>query len=563
MATQRRALTVYRIRESIGGQRVENLEDVIADPASLTQHDLTGAHEFEARLFVARPNIRRPRWVDFLEPGFGDLTEIADGVTNSAVLVAKVRCDEDCFFALTFGFGRYLLRSNSFVPNYGLRVALNAFYPMDGADGPPDPDRVRRVDAKTVAANTLHTRRQADRRTAFEDFGIDVQRDLLRAITGRPVDTKTWGTRLTGAGALRLNVVLEIDGLGDLLRQIEQTSQRDDYQERFAWIDNVRTVTDRDIIAALEDELLNKLKARDIGRLQMAPPELVDWDEIDFFRVSVKRAEEHDDVDLENYLDVLEDGGKLDTLAVKQLRTAHRLEAVEVDGEVRSWPTFRCIGGELELTGETYLISGGDFFEVAPGYLEELDDYIKQIPECDKVLPDSTVKTKEGDYNELAANTSADFLLLDKKTVRVSGKTSAIEVCDILTQDGFLIHVKRKLGSSSLSHLFAQGYVSGDLFHMSQEYREAVLAKIRQAEEERAAATGDPSFVGRFSSFDPAGISPGGFEVVYAIVANWKGRAFVEALPFFSKVNLRRHARDLGRLGYRVSHKKVQADPVD
>jgi len=420
------------------------------------------------------------------------------------------------------------------------------------------------VDAKTVAANTLHTRRQADRRTAFEDFGLDVQRDLLRAITGRPVDTGTWGTRLTGAGALRLNKVLEIDGLGDLLRQIERTSQRDDYQERFAWIDNVRTVTDRDTIAALEDELLNKLKARDIGRLQMAPPELVDWDEIDFFRVSVKRAEEHDDVDLENYLDVLEDGGKLDTLTVKQLRTAHRLEAVQVgDGEARSWPAFRCIGGELDLNGDTYLISGGDFFEVAPGYIEELDDYIKQIRECDKVLPGSTVTTKEGDYNELAANSSADYLLLDKKTVRVSGKTSAIEVCDILTQDGFLIHVKRKLGSSSLSHLFAQGYVSGDLFHMSQEYREAVLAKIREAEEERFAATGDPSFVGRFSSFDPAGISPGGFEVVYAVVANWKGRTFVEALPFFSKVNLRRHARDLGRMGYKVSHKRVQADPVD
>jgi uncharacterized protein (TIGR04141 family) len=69
--------------------------------------------------------------------------------------------------------------------------------------------------------------------------------------------------------------------------------------------------------------------------------------------------------------------------------------------------------------------------------------------------------------------------------------------------------------------------------------------------------------VGRFSAFDPAGISPGGFEVVYAVVANWKGRTFVEALPFFSKVNLRRHARDLGRMGYRVSRKKVQADPVD
>lgn len=563
MAIKRIALTIYRIRETIGGKPVEKLEDPVADPDDLTAHNLTGDHDFQARLFVAKSSEKQPPWVDFLEPGFGELTEVADGVTNSAVLLAKVKHDKDCLFALTFGFGRNLLKRNSFEPNYGLRVALNALYPTAGLTGEPTPARVRRVDAKTVAANTLRTRRQMDRRTTFEDFGVDVQRDLLNAVTGQPVDIQEWGTRLTGASALRLNLALDIAELGDLLKQIERTSREDDYQEQFAWIDKVKTVADVDIIAALQTKLLDMLQNQDIKSLQLAPPQLVEWDDIDFFRFSVKRAKPHDDLELEDYLNLLASEDKLDKLTIRQLRNVHRVEAMDVEGDkVYSWPLFRCISGELELAGTTYLINEGAFFEVSDDYLKELDDYVRQLRECNKVLPPSTVKEHEGPYNKRAADSSSDFLLLDKKTVTVSAKTTPIEICDILTEDGCFIHVKRKLDSSSLSHLFAQGYVSGDLFHMSPEYRVAMLSKIKKAEEEREEdkKPEEPSFIDRFSSFDTTSISPSDYEVAYAIVANWKGKPFVDALPFFSKVNLRHFTENLRRTGYKVSYKCIQAD---
>lgn len=563
MATKRIALTIYRIRETIGGKPVAKFEDAIANPDALTAHDLIGDHDFEARLFVAKSSEKQPPWVDFLEPGFGELTEVADGVTNSAVLIAKVKYYKDRFFALTFGFGRNLLKPNSFEPNYGLRVALNALYPITGLTGEPTPARVRRVDAKTVAANTLRTRRQMDRRTTFEDFGIDVQRDLLSAVTGRPVYIEQWGTRLTGASTLHLNLALDIAELGDLLRQVERTSRRNDYQQQFAWIDNVKAVTDVDIIAALQTKLLDMLKTGDIENLQLAPPQLVEWDDIDFFRFSVKRAKRHNDLELEDYLNLLASENKLDKLTIRQLRNVHKVEAVDVEGnKIHGWTLFRCISGELELAGTTYLINEGDFFEVSPDYLDELDDYLRQLPECSKVLPSSTITEHEGKYNKRAANTSSAYLLLDKKTVKLNTMTSPIEICDILTEDGYFIHVKRKLASSSLSHLFAQGYVSGDLFHMSQKYRVVMLAKVKEAEEEREQVKKpeEPSFIGRFSSFTTASISPSDYEVVYVIVANWKNKDFVDALPFFSKVNLRRHTEDLRRMGYKIGYKRIQAD---
>lgn len=252
----------------------------------------------------------------------------------------------------------------------------------------------------------------------------------------------------------------------------------------------------------------------------------------------------------------------------EELTLAHlkrdRVLAVEGGGDViREWPVFRCLTGELEVDGRTYLLEDGDVFEVEPDYLKDLDRYLDELEESDIGLPDSPMRNgeeeTEGDYNRRASETSDTHLLLDKETVKVDTHTSPIEICDVLTTDRRFVHVKRKLQSASLSHLFSQGYVSADLFLMSPDYRTATRDKIAEAERERAGRAGDPSFRGRFQAvldFDTPNTSL--LEVVYAIVAKWGGRSLVGALPFFSKVNLRRHADDLRRMGYRVSYKRIE-----
>jgi hypothetical protein len=69
----------------------------------------------------------------------------------------------------------------------------------------------------------------------------------------------------------------------------------------------------------------------------------------------------------------------------------------------------------------------------------------------------------------------------------------------------------------------------------------------------------DRDLKGRFSkSFpDKVGITASEFTVTYGIISRWRGKSFVDALPFFSKVNLRRCAHDLRRMGYNVSYKRI------
>jgi uncharacterized protein (TIGR04141 family) len=150
----------------------------------------------------------------------------------------------------------------------------------------------------------------------------------------------------------------------------------------------------------------------------------------------------------------------------------------------------------------------------------------------------------EGTYNEQAA-APADRFLLDKQTVAVPGRTSPIEVCDVLTLDRQIVHVKRKFPSSALSHLFGQGYVSSELLVDSEPYRQQIRTRIGDA---------NAAFQNLFPA---AGVVPADWEVVYAIVGPWDGGTAASKLPFFSKINLRNHGRRLRRMGFRVTVARV------
>lgn len=218
----------------------------------------------------------------------------------------------------------------------------------------------------------------------------------------------------------------------------------------------------------------------------------------------------------------------------------------------REWPIYKCLTGEIKLGGRTYILSDGDFFEVAKSYMAKLNGYIRSLHEL-KSLVLSRKGWSEDRYNKTAvAETNGNTLLLDKQTVKLDSRTTPIEICDIVTLDKKLIHVKRKLNSSSLSHLFAQGLVSADLLLMNDEFRSKANERIKAVEKKRHEGNG-------FSSlFPPDGVlKPREFTVVYGIIADWNGRPLDKALPFFSKVNLRRYVQDLTRMGYQVAYQRI------
>lgn len=515
------SLTIFRLNDTIDGSAVTRFDDFIDATKKWTSHPLQGSHPFEGQLFIAPlSEPKQPAWVKALEPGFGELA-VPKGVNTSAVLIIRIkRGKRESYFAFTFGFGRFLLRNESYNRNYGLRVALNVIYPKRSEGEETNPNRLRSVDSRTVGANTFRTRRQVDRQTDFESFEIDIDRDLLGALTGTPSDIQLWGRRIDGSDALHLNRPVVFNKLGDVCLTVDKKSQK--IPPQFSWVDKIFAVRKSDVVEKLQHHVLEMIRSENTGNLDLAPPDLLDWEQIDTFQFSFASGQQFVEPGIADYIAALRRTNKLDSLAIPQLTSGHRLTAFDPDGETLGhWTVFRSLSGEIDYHGKTYVLSEGEFFEVAKDYLAKLNAIVDGIKKFNGPLPPygpkpaGNGKYGEGEYNIEAAQ-KANYLLLDKQLVNLKSRTTPIEICDILTANRELIHVKRKLLSSPLSHLFSQGLVSADLLLTSDEFRKAAREKILESENEHGRGH-------RFSKLFPPhqGITASDFSVVYAIIADW------------------------------------------
>jgi uncharacterized protein (TIGR04141 family) len=528
-------------------------EEFIKDTSGLEITPIDDSVGYNAKLFIKQGEEKAPSWQSFLKPGFPGLS-LPESRTISAVLIlSQTQSGTRHWFGCTFGAGRFLLNPARIQRNFGLKATLNAIYAKGVPTG--ERNRIRSVTSKTVSHNTLHTKRQTDSNALFEFFGVDANTDFLKNVSGRPFDDSL-GSMMTGADSVTVRIDTSLDKLDEVCLSLLELFAKITYKARFGWIDKIKTVTDIQLRDKLLEFVAERIREDDLENLTLAIPKILDWEDVHHLEASWLPGQEFEEVKLDQLVTYLEAEDSLQDLTGDHLKRKYRLFALDDNGEsLGGGPLFKCLAGEIKHNGNSYILSEGEFFEVEQDFMKALDKDIDGIAESTANLPSSPGDPPEGEYNEAAANHSDTHLLLDKKTVTISSRTSPIEICDVLTADKQMIHVKRKLRSSSLSHLFSQGFVSGDLLMTSENYRRACVEKIDAAAEERK--PGDDTYRDQFDFIKTIGVIPSDIEVVYAIVAKWKGRDLTEALPFFSKVNLRRFSRDLRRIGYRVTYSRV------
>lgn len=124
-------------------------------------------------------------------------------------------------------------------------------------------------------------------------------------------------------------------------------------------------------------------------------------------------------------------------------------------------------------------------------------------------------------------------IVLDQKLVMYGGERSRFEVCDILTNDRAFIHAKHMKGSSTLSHLWAQGTVSAEAFISEDEARLRIRTLLPDSQVDIVPVERP---------------NPREYSVVYLLINAEVGCPW-KSLPFFSKVALMQAARQFGLLG--------------
>lgn len=545
------SLTCYRLKTLIDGRQPSSVEDFLdPDNGDLQTFGPVQGRNFSASLFMGPSLPREPGWMGFLRTGFDELPTRRTSFLAAVLIVRLGRRSSGSLFAFPFGGGgRFLLRQGAWDRGYGLRTALNLIYPR--ATDLDEATRLVSVDTKRRGGDTVRSRRQTSRATAFEAFDVDRLRDVMSAASGRPADTNAWGPRISGSDPLHFSIdELEFDDFGNLCMGVEAAYQRTDYRDRFGWLDHVQPVTDQELVRELEDRVLEILRSEETNDLELGPPEIVDWDRVKSFRYhfEVAKGITHPELRLSDYLRGVTRRTSLHEIDVPALRRKH-IDAVDGDGTtVHRWTVWHCLDGEITIDDSTYVLDDGDFFLVAEDFMRSLNEYIAEIQEAEINLPSADARTREREFNEQAAAHNSNLLLLDRKTITTDASTTPVEICDLLSRDHQLIHVKRHLGARDLSHLFSQGFVSAELLQTDRAFR----AKVKECIEKLGANK-------TFGFFDQAGLTTSEYEIVYAILANWGARSLSDALPFFSKVNLRRTTEDLRSRGFSVRHVRVQA----
>ncbi|AEH45433.1 hypothetical protein Thein_1573 [Thermodesulfatator indicus DSM 15286] len=518
-------LTVLLLKDNIS-----SFQDALRNPDALKRIPLRSELPFEGEFWYSTSLSRPPKWIEFIQPSLDlDLNEIS--VSNaSGVLFIKT---EKRIFAFTFGYGRNLLKPDCYELNFGLKVVLNRIHP----------NRLRSLDLRTYEDMMLATRKQTSRGADLGVFGLDVSRDLLRAVTGEPED-EAFAKRLTGADALTFTAQITIDQLGEKCKQILEAYYDNRYKQYFGWVDYLNEVRDPSLIKFLNSKLEEAIKNKNIEKLHLAPPEVVDWQSIDKFRITGTRQQEYDDLDIEEYLNVL--GDKTNNLTVEKLKS-YRVSVRWINNEQfqDKWSLFNCIVWEIIHEGRLYVLIEGKWFEIDSSFAERVKSFVQSIPPPVYNLPTARTGERESEYNLRVAQEDDSFICLDKILVKPTDAVSSIEFCDLLSDKKQIIHVKKKTRSATLSHLFAQGTVSARVFLQDSSVREKIREKI---------ATMDNGE--RFLELIPDASqrpNPSSYEVTYVIISKKIGSDVTSLLPFFSQLNLMQNARFLQGMGYKVA----------
>jgi len=448
----------------------------------------------------------------------------AKTATSAAVLFVEA---SGRYFAFVFGYGKALLDPSAYERDFGLKVTLNAV----------KPELLRSVDAKTFESPlTLLTRRQTSRGSSLDAFGLDVSHDLLQAVAGEPRDA-SFAHRLLGSDALAFSAAIEFDDLAAKCEELFAMYGKDTYKERFAFIDRLRRITDPSKVEALEHELETRLQAGQIDRMHLAAPEVEDLEREDWIGYTTQPERRHLYLDIEEFLATVPKTVK--GVTVPYLKHQHVILEYSDGPPVEKWTVFNCLTAEIDKDKRLCILSDGDWFEADPDYSTQIADRVREIATRTIHLPDAKTNEKEEAFNSRVAK-QLGHALLDRKLARCANTTSPIEVCDFLTADRQLVHVKKKTRSATLSHLFAQGVVSAEALLTDGAFREDAREFIQEVR---------PALVDLVPHGRPA---PDQYEVAYVVITH-RLNGWPLTLPFFSQVNLCNAARRLGQLGYNVS----------
>lgn len=514
-------LSIFMIKEG-----VKSISEIIKNHDKLNKINMK-INKVEAYLYFKQNEPKAPSWINILKPYIiHNVDEISklENKSASAILIIKIR---ERFFALTFGYGRFLLNIECCEDNFGLRTVLNEI----------DPNEIKVIDAKTFETTSMKKRTQANFHTKFSNFGLDIGQDLMYAASGTPKN-KSLCSNFSGKDGLSITLNFELGDLPNLLKKLTSIFEKESYKKNFPWVDNVLEVSAKVKVDELNAMLINKINSKNTEGISLVVPDIIDWENVLGFTYNPKEKDNiFNDINIEDFINTLDKEVSIDELNIQHV---YCLSSFSNDVQQR-WSIYKTLYCEIKEQNITFLLDNGKWFKINNNFIENLDNHLINIPPSNIKFPDynklNKSEYKEADYNkEIVRMYPEEFYLMDAKNISHGRGHSKIEFCDIYSINKQLIHVKRYKRSSELSHLFAQAIVSFELMMIDASFRQRVNKKLPK----------------KLKLKNNDHLVASSFEVVYVIIKEDDCGTVLD-LPLFSKINLRSAYHKLLSLGAKVS----------
>ena len=518
MATK--SLSVYLLKQDV----TSDIEALKPDRLDIRTYDVS-AGETQGTIFAQVQDPRVPQWLSLLgphmEPSADDRT-----MSSNAVFVLQAAGRR---FALTFGSGWTMLDPRRYERRFGLRVALNSL----------DPSLLRGAQARTFGESVMHTQRQLSRQARIDALEVDWQRELVTALEGATRDDVV-GKRLRGHDAARVTADVSANTLATLCANMLDRSRQTGYRDEYPHIDDIEEITDPQEIKALDHRLATRLGQRHWAGIDVYPPELVSNDIVDFSVTRRGRETIVDEPTTSTLLSLVITSVTAPEPARRVLDSAMLVARNDDKQPVQEWSLWTCLYHEMTSGQERVILDGGVWYRIKKTLTDQVDRFITTLTPSGLTLPDAVPNESEGEYNLSVAADLPTVALLDRQNITLEGR-SAVEPCDLFTNQRAIIHVKkRKGGSGPLSHLIGQAVVSAELLKGNPDFRAALRQKLAQAK---------PGFENLIDNT----IDAGDYPIILALITNSGVPGQVaKDLPFFTKVFLWRNVEHLRTMGFTV-----------
>lgn len=542
--TKKRTINVRLLRQ---GKVIEDAFSESFQPGeerALTERIWEGREG--ARLFVGQIYSNAPGWVRFLAKNSADLpTDIFSGAAGAVIFLPS----GERIFAVCLGHAHIALQDDVFERQFGLRVTLNAV----------PRTRLRSLDLATPDAVTFQKRVQASKDSDLQAFGVDVLRDLARVAGGTPSDEE-FAQFVAGKDSLSITCSVDANNLAAKCDQILTEYRKRSYRVDYAWVDNLKVVREKDIIASLNKKIEEAVKALQAGEqsdLHMAPPEIVNYTEgaLLHYNGFGSHGRDFHSLSITDYVSELNRCGF--SGSIDDIREKHSIKAKNSDSDEFSvkWKVYNCFVFETALGSEedakSYVLFSGDWYQVGRDFKEKIDNFFNAIPKVVIVGPTQSKNEKEL-IDDLSKN-RGNLVKLDCEFITCDGvRYGNIESCDFLSDKKEFIHLKDGHSSGPISHLWSQGIVSADAFISDSGFRKRLRAKVKSLNSEFAVQL--PKSNEKVLREE--------YTVVYGIMRKPYADGSL-GLPFFSKVSLQAAVERLYRFGFPVAIELIRKTASD